>query len=203
MLIEHRGLRPEVHENAYVAATAVLVGDVLVDTGARVLHGAVLTAEDGRISVGADTVVMEQALIRSRAQWPVTVGRSVMVGPHTHLNGTNIGDGAFIATGASLFPGSRVGPGAEVRINAVVHVSTHVLAGATVPIGWIAVGDPAQIFSPDRHEEIWAIQRELDFPATVYGVDRDTPMSEIMAHQSLFYGEHRHDIVLDPPSDLT
>ena len=158
MLMEHRGRRPEVHENAYIAATAVVVGDVLIEEGARVLHGAVLTAEDGRITVGADTVVMEHALIRSREQWPVTVGRSVIVGPHTHLNGTAIGDGAFIATGAALFPGSRVGAGAEVRFNAVVHVRTHVAAGTTVPIGWIAVGDPAQVFSPDRHDEIWVIQ---------------------------------------------
>ena len=44
--------------------------------------------------------------------------------------------------------------------------------GATVPIGWVAVGDPALIAAPERHEEIWAVQRELDFPGFVFGVDR-------------------------------
>jgi hypothetical protein len=41
-----------------------------------------------------------------------------------------------------------------------------------VPIGWVAVGNPAQLFSADRHEEIWALQQPLDFPGFVYGVDR-------------------------------
>jgi hypothetical protein len=45
-------------------------------------------------------------------------------------------------------------------------------AGAVVPIGWVAVGDPAQTFPPSAHEEIWAIQQMLDFPGTVYGIER-------------------------------
>ncbi|MGL6235176.1 MAG: gamma carbonic anhydrase family protein [Segniliparus sp.] len=203
MIVEHRGKRPKVHESAYVAATAVLVGDVVIAEGAQVLHGAVLTAEDGRVTIGVETVVMEQALIRSRERWASTIGNHVMIGPHTHLNGTTVEDGSFIATGASLFPGSRIGARAEVRINAVVHVRTRLPADSMVPIGWVAVGDPAHMFPPDRHDEIWAIQRELDFPGTVYGVSRDTPMDVIMHRQSRFYAAHRHDILLDPPGPPT
>ena len=62
-----------------------------------------------------------------------------------------------------------------------------------LPIGWIGVGDPARLFPPDRHEEIWEIQRGLDFPGTVYGVARGTPMREIMARQAEFFGAHRDD----------
>ena len=59
MLIQHRGNRPIVPESAYVAPSAVLCGAVVLGERARVLHGAVLTAEDGEVSVGADSVVME------------------------------------------------------------------------------------------------------------------------------------------------
>ncbi|MGN6126498.1 MAG: gamma carbonic anhydrase family protein, partial [Humibacter sp.] len=104
---------------------------------------------------------------------------------------------AFIATGASLFPGSVIGAGAEVRINGVVQVNTRLAPGAVVPIGWIAVGDPATVLPPERHDEIWAIQRELDFAGTVYGADRGMSMSEIMRRQSEFYGMHREDTVVD------
>ena len=55
------------------------------------------------------------------------------------------------------------------------------------------MGDPATILPPDRHEEIWAIQRELDFPGTVYGVGRDVSMRELMRRQSDFYGAHEDD----------
>ncbi|GAA1720418.1 hypothetical protein GCM10009809_15170 [Isoptericola hypogeus] len=193
MLVRHRGAAPTVDPSAWVASTAVLVGDVQVAAGARILHGAVLTAEDGAVVVGRDSVIMEQALVRGRSGHAARVGAAVMVGPHAHVNGSVIEDEAFVATGAALFPGSRVGAGAEARIHGVVHVNTVVPPGAVVPIGWVAVGDPARILPPDRHDEIWALQRELDFPGTVYGVERGTPARETMRRQSEFYGSHRDD----------
>jgi len=197
MLIRHRDLEPSVDPDAYVASSAVLVGDVRVAAGARVLHGAVLSGEDGFVSVGEDTVIMENALVRGRAAHPAVVGSAVMVGPHAHINGSTVEDEAFIATGASLFPGSLIGAGAEVRINGVVQVNTTIGPGAIVPIGWVAVGDPAQILPAERHDDIWAIQRELDFGGTVYGVGNDVSMRDLMRSQSQFYGHHRDDVTLD------
>ena len=75
-----------------------------------------------------------------------------------------MGDGCFLATGAALFPGSVVGTCTEVRIHGVVHVNTVLPSGEVAPIGWVAVGDPARIFPPGQHEQIWAIQDALDFP---------------------------------------
>ncbi|HYT25266.1 MAG TPA: gamma carbonic anhydrase family protein, partial [Actinomycetota bacterium] len=150
MLVEHRGARPSVHPTAYVAPNAVLCGDVRVGEDARVLFGAVLTAEDGTVEVGARCVVMEHALLRGRADHPVRIGDDVLVGPHAHVNGAEIGDGAFLATGVSVFPGARVGARAEVRVGAVVHVNSSLPPEATVPIGWVAVGVPAQVLPPER-----------------------------------------------------
>jgi carbonic anhydrase/acetyltransferase-like protein (isoleucine patch superfamily) len=196
MLIEHRGHAPEIDPTAYIAPTAVICGAVRVGPEARILFGAVLTAEDGEVHIGARTVVMENALVRGRSAHPAVIGDDVLVGPQAHVNGARVGDGAFVATGAGLFPGSIVGAGAEVRVHGVVHVNTVLAPGATVPIGWVAVGDPASVLPPDRHDEIWAVQRGLDFPGTVYGVPRGTPMSEIMARQSAWFAAHRDDRVL-------
>lgn len=193
MLVRHRGLEPSVDPTAYVAPSATVVGDVRIAAGARIMHGAVLTAEDGAVVIGEDTVVMENALVRGRREHPAEVGAAVMIGPHAHVNGSTIEAEAFVATGAALFPGSVIGAGAEVRIHGVVQVNTVLAPGALVPIGWVAVGDPATILPPDRHDEIWAIQRELDFPGTVYGVGRDVSMRELMRAQSDFYGAHRDD----------
>jgi carbonic anhydrase/acetyltransferase-like protein (isoleucine patch superfamily) len=193
MRLEHRGNAPHVHPSAYVAPTAVLCGDVRVGPDARVLFGAVLTAEDGAIELGARCVVMENALLRGRSQHPVRLGDDVLVGPHAHLNGTVVGDGSFLATGCSLFPGSRLGRGVEVRINGVVHVNTVLGDDALVPIGWVAVGDPAQILPPGAHEEIWAIQEGQDFPGTVYGLARDAPARERMQRQADWFGAHAGD----------
>ena len=196
MLIEHRGRTPDIHPTAYVAPNAVVCGAVTVGPEARILFGAVLTAEDGEIRIGTRTVVMENALVRARAAHPVVIGDDVLVGPHAHVNGARVADGCFLATGAGLFPGSVIGAGTEVRVHAVVHVNTVLPADSMVPIGWIAVGDPATILPPDKHDEIWAVQQGLNFPGTVYGVDRGTGMTEIMTRQSAWFATHKDDRVL-------
>jgi gamma-carbonic anhydrase len=197
VLLEHRGRRPVVPESAYVAPSAVLCGAVTLSERARVLHGAVLTAEHGEITTGADVVVMENALVRGRADHPAVLGDAVLIGPHAHVNGARIEDEVFVATGASLFPGSVAGAGCELRINSVLHVNSRLAPGTVVPIGWIAAGDPARLFPPERHDDLWAVQRELDFPGTVYRVPRGTPMREIMARQAEFYGSHADDRQVD------
>jgi carbonic anhydrase/acetyltransferase-like protein (isoleucine patch superfamily) len=196
MIEIHRGERPVIPESAYVAPSAVLCGAVTLGERARVLHGAVLTAENGEVWVGDDVVIMENALVRGRSEHPATIGNSVLIGPHAHLNGATVEDEVFIATGASLFPGSVAGRGSELRVNSVLHVNSHLVPETMIPIGWIAVGNPAQLFSPDQHEELWEVQAELDFSGTVYGVPRDTPMRTIMARQVEFYGAHRDDQVV-------
>ncbi|GAA1562424.1 hypothetical protein GCM10009789_14520 [Kribbella sancticallisti] len=155
-----------------------------------------LTAENGEVRLGENSVVMENALVRGRADHPALIGDAVLVGPHAHVNGATVEDEVFIATGAALFPGSVAGAGAELRINSVLQVNSRLEPGAVLPIGWIAVGDPAQLFSPDQHEALWEIQRTLDFPGTVYGVPRGTSMREIMTRQSAYYGSHLEDQVL-------
>lgn len=166
------------HQNidptARIASSAVLDGNVSIGAGTVVGHGAVLIAEGGALVIGENCIVMENAVIRSTSHDDCRIGNHVMVGPHCHLTGCRIDDEVFVATGASVFNGARIGKGAEIRINGVVHIKTVVEPGATVPIGWIAVGDPAQYFSPDQHEQVWNVQKDLDFPRYVFGVDRES-----------------------------
>jgi carbonic anhydrase/acetyltransferase-like protein (isoleucine patch superfamily) len=200
MLIEHDGKRPRIAPSAYVAPTAVVCGDVTIGDDSRILFHAVLTAEGGSVEIGDRCVVMEHALVRGRSGHPTQIGDNVLVGPHAHVNGATVGDNAFLATGVSVFPGARVGAEAEVRINAVVHVNTSLPPGETVPIGWVAVGDPARILPPEAHDEIWAIQEPLDFPRTVFGLPRapaGTLMPEAMARYAERFGLHREDRIVE------
>jgi len=177
----------DVHPDAWVSPHAVLTGEVTIGPGSRVLDLAVIHAVQGPVTIGSDVVVMEHAVLRGRAAQPLEIGEAVLIGPHAHVNGAIVEDEVFVATGASLFPGSRAGSGSELRINSVLHVNSRLAPGTVVPIGWIAAGDPAQLFSPDRHDELWAVQEPLDFPRTVYGVPRGTSMREVMRRQSAAY----------------
>ena len=177
--------------DASVADSALLLGDVTLGAGTRVLPYAVIDGQRGPVTIGADVVIMEYALLRGRPDHPLVIGDAVLVGPHTHLNGTRVEDEVFIATGVSMFAGSVAGHGSELRIRSVLHVNSVLPPGTVLPIGWIAAGNPAELFSPDRHDELWAVQEPLDFPGTTYGVPRGTSMREIMRRQSEAYGPGR------------
>jgi carbonic anhydrase/acetyltransferase-like protein (isoleucine patch superfamily) len=198
MLIEHLGRQPTVDPSAYVAPTAVLCGDVSVGPGARILFGGVLTAEGGPVAVGANCIIMENAVLRGSKRHPVSVGDHVLVGPRAYLTGCTIEDQVFLATGATVFNGARVGRRSEVRINGLVHIMTVVPPDTTVPIGWVAVGDPAEILPPDQHERIWAIQRKLNFAKVVWGVERwrDSMLPEVLERYAGALGRHADDRVL-------
>lgn len=148
VLIEYDGNSPSLADDVYVAPTAVVSGDVRIGRGCRVLFGAVITADGGRVELGEDCIVMENAVVRGRPDHQTRLGNHVLVGPHSHINGAAIEDDVFIATGVSVFPGARIETRSEVRINGVVHVNTRLEADTTVPIGWVCVGDPATLFPP-------------------------------------------------------
>lgn len=199
MRFEHLGAAPRIHPDAVVAPTAVISGEVTIGADCQILHGAVITAEGGPIVLGENVIVMENALIRASSANAVHIGDHSLVGPMANVSGATVGDEVFLATGTRVFNGARIGDASEVRINAVVHLRTTLPPSTVVPIGWVAVGDPLQILPPDRHEEIWAAQQDLDFPGYVFGIDRQTP--DLMVQLTERYGRslarHAHDRRLD------
>ncbi len=198
MIVEHAGRSPRVDPTAWVAPTATLVGDVEVGPHSRVLFGAVLTADGGPVRVGARCVVMENAVLRGTRRHPLRLGDRVLVGPRAYLSGCAVGEECFLATGATVFNGARLGRRVEVRVNGTVHLKTRLDDGSLVPIGWVAVGDPARILPPDRHDEIWAVQEPLDFPGEIFGVERSPDMmTEIMDLYTRGLARHRGDSVID------
>lgn len=200
MLIEHDGKRPQVDPTAHVAPNAVLCGDVVVAAHSTIGFGAVLTAESGPIRVGRRCVVMEQAVLRGVRAAPLEIGEHCLIGPHAHLSGCKVGSNVFIATGAALFNGAVLGDRATVRINAVVHIGTRLEADASVPIGWIAIGDPARILPPDAADEVLAALDRQNFRKAVFGTPPpaagDSAMPEITRRYAALLARHRDDRVL-------
>ena len=201
MLLGHEGVNPTVDPTAYVAPTATLCGDVRVGPGCRILFGAVLTAEGGPVEIGEGTIVMENAVLRGTRRDPLRIGRQVLIGPQSYLTGCTVDDEVFLATGSRVFNGAQIGTRSEVRINGIVHLRTVLPPDTMVPIGWIAVGDPARILPPDRHDDIWAVQRDLDFPGYVFGLDRPADGQSILPGISERFGRalgrHLNDRAID------
>jgi carbonic anhydrase/acetyltransferase-like protein (isoleucine patch superfamily) len=199
MLIEHQGKRPSIDPTAYIAPTAVICGDVTIGPRTHVSYGAVVEAHGAPIRIGAQCVVRETLNIRSTVRNAVEIGDHVLIGPHASLKGCVVEDECFLATGVRLYQGVRIGRRSEVRIDAIVHVRSVLPPQSLVPMKWVAVGDPAQLFPPDKHEEIDAVLSEMDFPQAVYGLKRqsssgvDMEMKDVTRHEIDSLADHRDD----------
>lgn len=190
MLIEHRGVSPNIAESAYVAPTAVICGDVEIGDDCRIMFGAVVVAEDAPVTIGARTVLMENAVVRAWPTLPVSIGSDVMIGPGANVNGARIDHDAFVAAGASIFPAAEIGDHAIVRTNSVVHINAELLPRRVVPEGWTAIGRPAQVVPPGQDERILFSLYGMNFTKAVFGESR----AEVgMKNYLDLFGAHRDD----------
>ena len=160
MIVSSGTKKPNVHASAYVAPTATVSGDVTIEEGCAVLFGAVISAEGAPVVVGANSVVMENAVVKASGgkaiQFPCTIGESCIIGPGAYIVGATIEPGAFIASGARVFNGATVEEGVSVAIGGIVHVNTRVVKGQHVAMLHIAHGDPATIYPSLQAEAVHA-----------------------------------------------
>jgi len=113
----------------------VLSDQVSVGAGSCVLHGAVLAAQGGPVQVGADCVIMENAVLRGTARHSLLFGDAVLAGPHAQLTGCTAADEVFIAAGAMVLNGAHLGRAAAVAAGAIVHLGAIVAPGRRPRLG--------------------------------------------------------------------
>ena len=138
-IIPFEGTEPKVHPGAFVAPTAVLIGDVTVEDGASVWFGAVLRGDFNKIVVGAGSSVQDNTVIHTNESLPTTIGRNVTVGHLSLLEGCEIEDGALIGMGSIVLNRARIGRRAMLAAGSVVREDQE------VPSEVLAAGVPAML----------------------------------------------------------
>lgn len=139
MEYELGGKRPKVHPDAYIAPTAVLIGDVEIEAGASVWFGAVLRADESRISVGAGANVQDNAVIHCAENLPTIIESDATIGHSAQLEGCVVDKGALVGMGATMLQRSRLGAGSMLAAGAVL------TEGEQIPAGHLAAGVPARV----------------------------------------------------------
>jgi carbonic anhydrase/acetyltransferase-like protein (isoleucine patch superfamily) len=136
---EFEGRRPRVHPDAYIAPTAVLIGDVEVGAGASVWFGAVLRGDEAAIKVGDGANVQDNAVIHCARDLPTVIEHDASVGHSAQLEGCVVETGAVVGMGATMLQRSRLGAGSMLAAGAVLG------EGQAVPPGHMAAGVPATV----------------------------------------------------------
>ena len=137
MLIEYRGKTPRVAASAFVAPTAILIGDVDVDEEATIWFGAILRADNGAIRIGARASVQDNAVVHAHENTVTSVGADATVGHCAVLENCTIDRGALIGSNAVVLDGARV------KEHAVISAGSVVTVGSQIDPSVIAVGSPA------------------------------------------------------------
>lgn len=162
------GREPEIHPEAYVAPTAVVLGEVELGAGASVWYNAVLRGDCDAITVGAGSNIQDNCTAHADPGFPVVVGRRVSVGHNAVLHGCTVEDDVLIGMGATVLNGARVGAGSLVAAHALVP------QGMEIPPGSLVAGVPARIRRELTAEEREGVTLNSDVYRELAGAHRET-----------------------------
>ena len=139
---------PVIDPEAVICSTAVIRGDVTVEARAFVLFGCVVRAEFDRIVIGEETNVQDNSVVHCDAGFPALLGSRVTVGHAAVVHGATIGDRCLVGIGARALNGSVLGEGAWLAAGSVL------TEGREIPPWTLAVGIPAKPVRELRADEI-------------------------------------------------
>jgi carbonic anhydrase/acetyltransferase-like protein (isoleucine patch superfamily) len=135
---------PRVSPSAWIAPTATLVGDVLVEDEASVWYGAVLRADFGPIVVRRGANVQDGSVLHGGSDPVTEVGEGATIGHLCVVHGAIVGAEALVGNGATVLDGAVVGS------RALVAAGCTVPPGMAIPDGMLAVGVPARVVGEIR-----------------------------------------------------
>ncbi len=141
-LFSFEGRSPQVHPTAFIAPTATLVGDVVVEEDASVWYGAVLRGDYSRITIRAGANVQDGAVLHSPPEMPCEIGPGATIAHQCVVHGAVIGEEALIGNGATVLDGATVGARTMVAAGAMV------TPGTEIPDEVLVVGAPAKVRGP-------------------------------------------------------
>ena len=175
---------PVVAADAFVASSAVLVGDVRIGPAAVIDHGALIVSTGSPVELGARVAVMPGAVIRStgggRPSHPVRIGEDCLIGPQAALAGCTLGAAVYVATQVMVFHGAVVGDGCRLGAGSIVHTGARLPDRTRVGMRQFAVPGPdgAAVVTSDL-DEARALLAAEDFFGKVFAEEAQADLIEL------------------------
>ena len=141
-------LAPRIADSAWVADSAVVIGNVELAEAASIWFGAVLRGDTESLSIGARSNVQDGSVLHADPGFPLVVGAGVTIGHQVMLHGCTIGDDSVVGIQAVVLNGARIGRHCLVAAGAIV------TEGKQFPDGSLIMGAPARVVRPLTQEQI-------------------------------------------------
>jgi carbonic anhydrase/acetyltransferase-like protein (isoleucine patch superfamily) len=150
MLFPYENYQPDVHETAFLAPTAVVIGRTRIAEGVSIWFHCVVRGDINQIEIGKNTNIQDGCLLHVTNRNALVVGERVTVGHGVILHGCKIESDCLISMGAVVLDGATVGSGSIIAAGAVV------TPGTEVPPNSLVMGVPGKIVrsvsSDDRNK---------------------------------------------------
>ncbi len=160
-----QGISPNIANNAYIDADAVVIGDVTIGADSSVWPTVAIRGDVQKISIGTRTNIQDGSVLHVTADnefnpggFPLTIGDGVTVGHKAILHACTIEDFALVGMGAIVLDG------AIIREKALVGAGSVVAPGKDIEGGYLWLGSPAKKIRPLSEKEL----AYLEFSAQHY-----------------------------------
>ena len=84
-------MRPDIHESAWVAKDANVIGNVELKEHSSVWFCATIRGDNEIVIVGKGTNIQENTVMHTDIGFPLTIGENCTIGHHVMLHGCEIG----------------------------------------------------------------------------------------------------------------
>ena len=144
--------KPKIHDTAFVAHEATIIGDVILEENSSIWPGAVLRGDNEPITIGKGSNVQEGTVMHTDIGCPLTLAQNVTVGHQAMLHGCTIGEGSLIGIQAIVLNNAVIGK------NCLVAAGALVTSGKVFPDNSLIMGSPAKAVKELTEQQISDIQ---------------------------------------------
>lgn len=140
----------QVADNAFLAPSATVFGDVTIGSESSVLFGAVIRGDTESIRIGSQTNVQDLCVLHADPGFPCRIGDRVTLGHGAVVHGATVEDDVLIGIRSVVLNGAIIGAGSLIAAGAIV------TGGTTIPPGSVVTGAPGVVRGPvkERHTEM-------------------------------------------------
>ncbi|MBJ7484161.1 gamma carbonic anhydrase family protein [Brevundimonas sp.] len=123
----------------WIAPNAVVLGDVILESGVSIWFNAVLRGDTDTLSVGENSNIQDGSILHADEGVPLLIGRDVTVGHKAMLHGCTVGDNSLIGIGAVVLNGAVIGKNCLIGANSLIP------EGKVIPDGSLVMGQPGKV----------------------------------------------------------
>lgn len=147
-IFPYKGVWPRIDETAFLAAGAMVIGDVEIGAESGLWFNTVVRGDVNHVRIGARTNLQDGTVVHvARRDHPTIIGDDVTVGHKAIIHACTLESGAFVGMGATVMDGAVVEGGGMLAAGALL------TPGKRVGAGEIWAGSPAKYMRPISEDE--------------------------------------------------